>query len=87
MLKVPALLKQQVQTVRFQTVRLLYVLQLFFCQFEAPSHLPATQDFSCLSKPVHPRFYKEAENFNLFKYNQKIILRLQQHHDVSVGIS
>lgn len=54
--EIPAqLLTQQVLTVRFQTLRLLYVLQLFFCQFKAPSRLPAAHDFSCLSKPVHPR--------------------------------
>lgn len=61
MLEIPAQpLTRRVQTVRFQTVRLLHVLQLFFCQFEAPSRLPAAHGFSCLSKPVHPRKIRPA---------------------------
>lgn len=68
--EVPALLKQRVLTVRCKTLRLLYVLQLLFCQFRAPSRPPAAQDFSFLSKPVHPRILISINintNTNLLK--------------------
>lgn len=70
MLKVPALLKQQVQTVRFQTVRLLYVLQLFFVSLRhLHTYLQHKISLACRNRYI-PGSHKRLEistSYNIIK--------------------